>query len=155
MRMHRTAIRLLAAAGTIAFAATASAQLLSSASLERSTIKAGEAARLTAQLEVTSGTNCGLRVHWGDGSTQDFKINQAKDVPLVASHTYAKPGSYTVKVEPKSQGMTMMKCGGRNQETALTVTAATPAKAAPAKAAAKPKAKASAPAKAASAARKP
>jgi hypothetical protein len=150
MRMHRTAIRLLAAAGTIAFAATASAQLLSSASLERSTIKAGEAAKLTAQLEVTSGTNCGLRVHWGDGSTQDFKINQAKDVPLVASHTYAKPGSYTVKVEPKSQGMTMMKCGGRNQETALTVTAATPAKAA-----AKPKAKASAPAKAASAARKP
>ena len=154
MRTHRTAIRLLAAAGTIAFAATASAQLLSSASLERSTIKAGEAAKLTAQLDVTAGTNCGLRVHWGDGSTQDFKINQTKDVPLVASHTYAKAGSYTVKVEPKSQGMTM-KCGGRNQETALTVTAATPAKAAPAKAAAKPKAKASAPAKAASAARKP
>lgn len=150
MRTHTTAIRLLAAIGAFAFAATASAQLLSSASLERSTIKAGEAAKLTAQLEVTAGTNCGLRVHWGDGSTQDFKINQAKDVPLVASHTYAKAGKYTVKVEPKSQGMTMMKCGGRNQEAALTVTAATPAKAA-----AKPKAKASAPAKAASAARKP
>lgn len=149
MRTHTTAIRLLAAIGAFAFAATASAQLLSSASLERSTIKAGEAAKLTAQLEVTAGTNCGLRVHWGDGSTQDFKINQAKDVPLVASHTYAKPGSYTVKVEPKSQGMTMMKCGGRNQETALTVTAAATAKAA------KAAAKASAPAKAASAARKP
>jgi hypothetical protein len=136
--------RPIALAALALAAGAASAQMLSSAGLDRNTIKAGEKVTLTAQLDVTSGTNCGLRVHWGDGAQQDFKINQAKDVPLVASHAYAKAGSYKVKVEPKTQGMTTMKCGGRNQEAALTVTAA---------AAAKPVAKA--PAKAASAARKP
>ena len=127
-------VRRLAIAALAFAAGTASAQMLSGASLDRGTIKAGEKVTLTAQLEVMSGTNCGLRVHWGDGAQQDFKINQAKDVPLVATHTYAKAGSYKVKVEPKTQGMTTMKCGGKNQEAALTVTAAAPA--------AKPKAKA-------------
>lgn len=138
-------VRHIAIAALALSSGFASAQMLSGASLDRSTIKAGDKVTLTAQLDVMSGTNCGLRVHWGDGAQQDFKINQAKDVPLVATHTYAKAGSYKVKVEPKTQGMTTMKCGGKNQEAALTVTAAAPA--------AKPKAKA--PAKPASAARKP
>ena len=146
-------VRHIALAALALATGTVSAQMLSSASLDRGTIKAGEKVTLTAQLDVLNGTNCGLRVHWGDGAQQDFKINQAKDVPLVASHAYAKAGSYKVKVEPKTQGMTTMKCGGKNQEAALTVTAAAPAAKAKASAAAKPKAKA--PAKPASAARKP
>lgn len=124
--------RFAIAIGGLVLAGAASAQLLSSAALERATIKTGEAARLTAQFDVLSGTNCGVRVHWGDGSTQDFKINQAKDVPLVASHAYAKAGSYTVKVEPKTMGMTMPRCGGSNQEVALTVGGAAAKKAKPA-----------------------
>ena len=132
-----TAIRLALATCALTLAGAASAQLLSSAALERASIKPGEAAKLTAQFDVLSGTNCGVRVHWGDGSSENFKINQAKDVPLVASHTYAKAGSYTVKVEPKTQGMTMPRCGGSNQEVALTV-GGTAAKA-PARAASKAK----------------
>jgi hypothetical protein len=136
-------IRPALAAALLLAAGAASAQLLSSAALDRPSINTGETARLTVQFDVPSGINCGIRVHWGDGSEDNFKVNQAKDVPLVASHAYAKPGSYTVKVEPKTQGMTTMKCGGRNQEVALAVKApAVAATAAPAKAAAsKPKAK--------------
>jgi hypothetical protein len=147
--------RIVLSALLLSAAGMASAQLLSSAAVERASINAGETARLTVQFEVTAGVNCGLRVHWGDGKEDNFKINQAKDVPLVTTHAYAKPGKYTVKVEPKTQGMTTMKCGGRNQEVALTVNAPAAAKAAPAKAAAsKPKAvakPAAKPAKAASA----
>lgn len=132
MTMHRITSRIALAACALALAGAASAQTLSSAALERTSIKPGEAARLTAQFEVFSGTNCGVRVHWGDGSADNFKINQAKDVPLVASHAYTKAGRYTVKVEPKTQGMTMPRCGGENKEVALTVGGAAQAKAKPA-----------------------
>jgi hypothetical protein len=141
MKIHRPFVL----AGLVLVAGAASAQLVSGAALERPSINAGETAKLTVDFDVPSGTNCGLRVHWGDGSADNFKINQTKDVPLVATHAYAKPGKFTVKVEPKTQGMTM-KCGGANREVALNVQAPAqaepPAKAAtkvaPAKAAHKP-----------------
>jgi hypothetical protein len=123
MKMHRP----VALAGLILACGAASAQLVSGAALERATINAGETAKLTVNFEVPSGTNCGLRVHWGDGSADNFKINQTKDVPLVAAHAYAKPGAFTVKVEPKGQGMMTPKCGGDNRQVALNVKA--PAKA--------------------------
>jgi hypothetical protein len=127
-----TAIRRpLLAASILLAAGTASAQLVASAAFDASQVQAGQAARLTVQFDVLSGTNCGLRVHWGDGATSDFKINQAKDIPLVTSHTYAAAGSYKVKVEPKGVGSSL-KCGGKNQELTLAVAAA------PAQAAARP-----------------
>jgi hypothetical protein len=146
MKMHRP----VALAGLILACSAASAQLVSGAALERPTINAGETAKLTVNFEVPSGTNCGLRVHWGDGSADNFKINQTKDVPLVAGHAYAKPGAFTVKVEPKGQGMMTPKCGGNNRQVALNVkapakaeaTKTEPVKAAPAKAPAKVPAKA-------------
>jgi hypothetical protein len=141
MKMHRP----VTLAGLILACGAASAQLVSGAALERPTINAGETAKLTVNFEVPSGTNCGLRVHWGDGSADNFKINQTKDVPLVAAHAYAKPGAFTVKVEPKTQGMMTPKCGGDNRQVALNVkapakaevTKTEPAKAAPAKVPAK------------------
>jgi hypothetical protein len=122
-------LRPLLAASILLAAGTASAQLVASAAFEAPAVQAGQAAKLTVQFDVLGGTNCGLRVHWGDGATSDFKINQAKDIPLVTTHTYAAAGSYKVKVEPKGVGSTL-KCGGRNQDLVLAV--------APAPAAARP-----------------
>lgn len=99
----------------------ASAQTVSGVKVEPAEIKAGETAKITVAFDVEQSINCGLRIHFGDGTTQDFKINQAKDVPLVVTRTYVKAGSYEVKAEPKTVGM-RMKCSGKNQTAMLKVT---------------------------------
>lgn len=103
----------------------AHAQFVSGIKVEPAEIKTGESAKITVSFDVQGGINCGLRVHFGDGSTQDFKINQNKDIPLVTSHVYGRSGKLTVKAEPKTVDMTF-KCGGKNQETALNVLAPPP-----------------------------
>jgi hypothetical protein len=113
-------------------ATAAGAQTLLDAKVEPASVSTGRPVTLTANFSNADNPNCGVRVHWGDGQQMDLKINQAKDVPLVARHSYAKPGSYTVMVEPKTQGLSM-KCVGTNQRVALTVTAPPPAASAPAK----------------------
>ena len=136
--------QILAAAFIATFPLAAWAQLVSGIKVEPAEIKAGDSARITVTLDVTGGINCGLRVHFGDGQTQDFKLNQTKDVPLVVTRAYAQAGEFRVKAEPKTQGM-VAKCGGKNQEAALKVVAP-PAPPAAAKAAASaPAAKAQAP----------
>jgi hypothetical protein len=103
-------------------APAALAQTLTGVKVEPAQIKAGESATITADFEVTGGVNCGLRLHFGDGSTMDYKINQTKDVPLVVTHAYAKPGSYEIKAEPKRNEWTL-GCLGKNQTTRLDVAA--------------------------------
>lgn len=133
----RTARSLLAAA-LVALALPASAQLLASLSAEPAQARVGEPVRFTLNLDVTGGANCGVHMHWGDGQTETFKINQAKDIPLVTTHTFAKPGTYQVVAEGKRVESTL-KCGGRNQAFTVVVAPATPVAAAPAPAgAAKP-----------------
>jgi hypothetical protein len=125
MNSRHPMLRLLAAVALVALSAAAAAQTLRDAKVEPSSAQPGQAVKLTANFDSAENPNCGIRVHWGDGQTQDFKINQAKDVPLVAPHTYAKAGSYTVMVEPKSQGITI-KCVGQNQRAAVNVVAPAP-----------------------------
>jgi hypothetical protein len=114
---------------TIPAAIAAHAQTLMSAKVEPATAQPGQAVTLTAELGNADNPNCGMRLHWGDGQTQDLKINQAKDVPIVARHSYAKAGNYTVMVEPKTQGFAL-KCLGANQRVAVQVVAPVAAKAA-------------------------
>ncbi|MEO5770783.1 MAG: hypothetical protein ABIQ29_01810 [Burkholderiaceae bacterium] len=119
-----TSIRALAAlcvAGTLG----AQAQTLSGIQLEPVTVKVGEPVRITGRFDNAENPNCHVRLHFGDGQTQDFKINQAKDVPLVASRSFAAPGQYKVMLEPKT-ALPMFKCVGPNQTAMLTVVAAAP-----------------------------
>ena len=125
----RNAILATVLAGCLPFAA--SAQILSGVKVEPAEIRAGETVKITVGFDVTGGINCGLRIHFGDDATEDYKINQAKDVPLVVSRTYGKPGSYEVKAEPKTVGM-RMKCGGQNQTAMLKVAEPAPVAKAPA-----------------------
>jgi hypothetical protein len=114
--------RHLLAAALLAFAGSTQAQLLSGMSAPTQ-VRAGEPVKLMVNFEVPSGTNCGLHLHWGDGVSDTHKINQAGDVPLRVSHTYAKPGNYQIIAEPKRVGSSL-KCGGANQHVTIAVTGA-------------------------------
>lgn len=142
MSLHST-LRVSCALSILAFAAAVSAQTLIDAKVEPASVQPGQPVKLTANFSNPDNPNCGVRVNWGDGQTVDLKINQAKDVPLIAQHSYAKAGTYTVMVEPKTQGITM-KCVGTNQRATVAVVAPPPPPAASAPAA---KTAAAAPAK--------
>lgn len=106
------------------FAAAASAQVVTGLKVEPASVKPAEAVTATVSMDVPNGVPyCGMRLHWGDGTVSDHKINQTKDVPLVASHPYAAPGRYKVMAEPKRVGA-LFKCGGSNQEAFVDVVAA-------------------------------
>ena len=106
-----------------AFELTAQAQTLSAIKLEPASAKVGEPVKITGTFENADNPNCHVRLHFGDGQTQDFKINQLKDVPLVATRRYDKPGQYTVMIEPKT-ALPMLKCVGKNPTAVVTVAAA-------------------------------
>ena len=106
-------------------ALVAQAQTLTGAKMDPAEIKAGEKSTLTATFEVKDNTvNCGVRVNYGDGSPDvSVRLKEAKDVPLVFAHTYAKPGTYTVKVEPRTK-LPALKCLGDDQTATVKVSAA-------------------------------
>ena len=118
LRMSLTLV--LALAGT-----AASAQRLDSVSVTPANARPGEAVNITARFDVSGGLNCAARVHFGDGQTKDIKINQEKDANYALSYSYAKAGTYTVKIEPKT-ALPTLKCLGANQEAKVTVVAPPP-----------------------------
>ncbi|MFM7332502.1 MAG: hypothetical protein ACKO1L_12735 [Brachymonas sp.] len=125
-------------------ASSAFAQTVSGVKVEPAQIKAGESVKVTVSFNNADSPNCGMKIRLGDGREERVKINQAKDVPFVLAHTYAKAGNYTVYAEPSGTGSTL-KCNGKTVNAAVVVAAA-PAAAAPAAAASAAKPAASAPA---------
>lgn len=118
------AVQILVALAAV-WIGTTSAQTLIDVKVSAPQVKVGEALQATANLDVTNGLNCGLRINWGDGNMSDNKINQTKDVPLVVTHQYAKPGNYTVMAEPKRVG-SVLGCSGKNQRATVAVVASAP-----------------------------
>jgi hypothetical protein len=123
--------RTLVIAALMALCCAAGAQTLSGIKVEPATVKVGEPVRITGTFDNADNPNCNVRVNFGDGPAQNFKINQLKDVPLVTTHAYAKPGSYKVAIEPRT-AMPMLKCVGKDQSAVVNVVAAAPVAAAPA-----------------------
>ena len=123
--------KLFALAAVALLCSGAAAQTLSGIKLEPASAKVGEPVKITGTFENADNPNCNVRLHFGDGQTQDFKINQLKDVPLVATRRYDKPGRYTVMIEPKT-ALPTLKCVGKNQTAMVSVAAAAPAATAPA-----------------------
>jgi hypothetical protein len=133
MKVHHIIAALIAV-----YATAVSAQTLSAVKVDSAAVKVGDTVKATAMLDVEGNTiNCGMRINWGDGAVSDNKINQAQDVPMVATHQYAKPGTYTVMAEPKRVG-SVLKCAGKNQSVNVVVAAPAPAPVAAAPAAAAP-----------------
>jgi hypothetical protein len=140
MKVHHVLAALIAVS-----ACAVSAQTLSAVKVDAASVKVGDSVKATAMLDVTGNTiNCGMRINWGDGAVTDNKINQAQDVPMVATHQYAKPGTYTVMAEPKRVG-SVLKCSGKNQSVDVVVAAAAPVAVAAAPVAAAPAVAAAAP----------
>ena len=110
---------------TLAVVLPAAAQTLSSIKLEPPSAKAGEPVKITVDFTGADNPNCNVRLYYGDGASQDFKINQTKDVPMIATHTYAKAGDYKVMAEGKT-ALPMLKCIGKNQVAMLKVSAPAP-----------------------------
>lgn len=119
LKFARTSAVVLALA---ALSGTAFAQTLAGINVEPNKVVLGGSVKATVAIDVKSGINCGMRLRWGDGSVDNVKVNQKKDVPWVASHTYTKAGSYEIMAEGNSQGM-VPGCGGKNQKVVLEVTA--------------------------------
>jgi hypothetical protein len=110
----------------LAFAfGAAQAQTLKSVAVEPATAQPGQPVSITTEFDISKGLNCNVRLNFGDGTSEDLKVNQEKDARMTVSHTYAKPGSYTVKAEPKT-ALPVLKCLGRSQTAAVTVAAPTP-----------------------------
>ena len=122
-------IRLLIAAAAVIASAPLAAQTLQSVKVDPATAEPGKPVTITAAFDISGGLNCNVRINFGDGASQDQKVNQEKDANLAVQHTYAKPGSYTVKVEPKTK-LPALKCLGKNQEAVVKVVAPAPAGAA-------------------------
>ena len=101
-------------------AGTVSAQTIANISVEPATAKVGEPVKITATFDNATNPNCNVRVNFGDGTTHDFKINQAKDVPLVTTRSYAKAGDYRVRVEGKT-ALPVLKCSGETKSAMLKV----------------------------------
>jgi hypothetical protein len=115
-----TVRRFLTVLGACAAMSAAQAQTLERLRTEPTTANVGQPVKITLEFGDAATPNCNVRLHFGDGAHRDFKINQAKDVPLVASHSYAKPGSYTLKAEGKT-ALPLLKCVGANQTATLMV----------------------------------
>ncbi len=117
--------RHLALAATALSCVAVAAQTLSGIMVDPASATVGEPVTITGTFTDADNPNCNVRVHFGDGQTQDFKINQSKDVPLVATRSYAKPGQYKVMLEPKT-ALPTLKCVGENRIATLTVVAPEP-----------------------------
>jgi PKD domain len=131
--IRKSSLALLAALSLVSVAGHVHAQKLTGLAVAPAKAEVGQAVKVTTSFEVANDhINCKVRVHFGDGATNDFQVNQAKDVPLVLEHTYAKPGSYKLRVEGKGGS----KCLGEDQHATLDVVAK--AEAAKPAAAAKP-----------------
>jgi hypothetical protein len=118
------------AAGAL-LAISAHGQTLSDLKIEPAAPKVGESVKITLEFTNAETPNCGMKIMMGDGRAEEAKINQTKDVPYVLTHTYTKPGNYTVIAEPKRAGSSL-KCSGKNINKNVTVAAvAAPVVAAP------------------------
>ncbi|MEN9887776.1 MAG: hypothetical protein RL758_2354 [Pseudomonadota bacterium] len=122
--------------------AAATAQTIGGLSVDKSQVQVGQSVTATVRFDSDGGYNCGLRFYWGDGVTQDIKVLEASQNPLVLRHTYSKPGQYALMAEGKKV-TSHLKCQGANARATVGVTpppppAAKPAAASPSSAAAAP-----------------
>lgn len=106
-------------------ASSVSAQTLKSIKLDMAQAQVGQTVTATVALESNTPPNCGLRVRWGDGAVTERKINDAKEMPFVTTHTYAKAGDFTVVADPGRVGGSL-GCVGKKVSAMVKVVAPPP-----------------------------
>ena len=106
------------------------AQKLVGVKVDSAPAVAGQAVKVSVVFDVDDAVYCGIRLNWGDGSGDDFKIEDAQKVPYAASHVYAKAGDYTIAAVPQ-RVMSRLPCQGKQQNAMVKVSAPAPLAAAP------------------------
>lgn len=59
--------------------------------------KPGTAVAVTVKASEEGNAWCGMRVDFGDGGSEQVKIDGDNKFPVALQHTYAKAGTYTIK----------------------------------------------------------
>jgi hypothetical protein len=124
IRMSKVLLMGLVAGGA---ALCAQAQTLVDFTVEPATAKVGETVKLTGSFSGAENPNCAVRVNFGDGRLQPVRLNQTKDIPLVLTTQYDKPGEYTLQIEPRGHKL-FLRCLGTPKTATLKVLPADTAK---------------------------
>jgi hypothetical protein len=82
--------------------------------------KVGDTVKITVTGTEGDIPNCGLKLHFGDGMTRDFKLTKPGMLPLVVEYKYEKAGDFKVMAEPKMV-TSHLKCIGKNQNVMVKV----------------------------------
>lgn len=98
----------------------APAQTLQGLQVEPERAKVGEQVKVSATFDISQGLNCNVRFEFGDGEQRNVVINQIEDATMVLRHRYAAPGTYTVKVLPRT-AMPALKCLGDDLSATVAV----------------------------------
>lgn len=107
----------------LALPLAAHAQEVTSIKVEPAQAEKGKPVKVTAVTTQKEGfgINCGLRINFGDGKSEDFKITKAEMLNLTVEHTYANAGTYEVWTEGK-RVTSHLACPGKKQKTSVTIT---------------------------------
>jgi hypothetical protein len=108
----------LVAAG---FTLSAHAQLIGGVTASPTIARAGEPVTVTANVDVVGGNYCGFAVFYGDGKNIESYSDVKKPMPLVTTHVYDKPGTYTISMGGRNVE-SHPNCGGADKTTTVTVT---------------------------------
>jgi hypothetical protein len=99
----------------------AHAQVVGSVTVSPATVKVGEPVTVTANVDVVSGNYCGFAVFYGDGKTVDGYSDASHPTPMVTTHVYDKPGTYTLSMGGRNVE-SHPNCGGGDKFANVTVT---------------------------------
>ncbi|MBU0750597.1 MAG: hypothetical protein KJ787_01105 [Gammaproteobacteria bacterium] len=95
MKIATLASALLLAAAGPAFAADNIEGIV----LEPNPARVGQPVTITVTGDSSAAVYCGLKVGFGDGSDQRLVVGDKEPFPKVTTHSYAAPGSYTVRAD--------------------------------------------------------
>jgi hypothetical protein len=103
------------------FGVAAHAQLIGGVTASPATVKVGEPVTVTAKVDVVSGNYCGFAVFYGDGKSADGYSDVSHAGPMVTTHVYEKPGTYTLSMGGRNVE-SHPNCGGGDKFANVTVT---------------------------------
>jgi hypothetical protein len=103
------------------FSVTAHAQLIGSVTANPTTVKSGEPVTVTTNVDVVGGNYCGFSVFYGDGKNADGYSDPGHPTPMVTTHVYDKPGTYTISMGGRNVE-SHPNCGGGDKFATVTVT---------------------------------
>lgn len=104
------------------FCSAVFAQKLVSVKVDTPQAVAGKATQISIAFDIENSANCGVRVNWGDGTGDDFKIESVDKTTYAYSHTYAKAGDYSIAVVPQ-RVTSRLPCLGKTQNAVAKVSA--------------------------------